>query len=60
MHAKLAMKTDWRRRGWLRLDLVLAELIWLHPATAALFRSSATGTAGEDGPEAVVPVPRAA
>jgi len=50
--------------GWRRvrsmLDRVLAELIWLNPASKVLFRSFAAEEAAEDGAEDVVLAPRAA
>lgn len=63
------MRTRSWRRAWPVLQGMLAELIWLHPATAAFFRTSVAeraaervaGRVAEDAPEGVVhAVPRAA
>ena len=51
------------RRGWSMLDRVLAELIWLNPASAVVFRSFssvAVEEADEDASEDVASAPRAA
>jgi len=59
-----SMNDPWWRRAWSVLDRLLAELIWLHPASAAVFRSSAADEvaedAGEDAVMDVVPARRAA
>lgn len=48
------------RRGWSMLDRVLAELIWLNPASAVVFRSFVAEEADEDASEDVASAPRAA
>lgn len=48
------------RRGCSMLDRVLAELIWLNPASAVVFRSFAAEEVAEDAAEDVVSAPRAA
>ena len=50
------MSTAWWRRGWRLLERSLAELVWLHPANAAIFGRSAA----EDATEEVARARRAA
>ena len=45
---------------WSMLDRVLAELIWLNPASAVVFRSFVAEEADEDASEDVASAPRAA
>ena len=54
------MTAPWWRHGWSMLDRVLAELIWLNPASTVLFRSFAVEEAAEDDAEDVVSEARAA
>ena len=39
------MSTAWWRLGWPLLERLLAELIWLHPANAAIFGRTAVDDA---------------
>jgi hypothetical protein len=55
-----SMAASGRRRVWSMLDRVLAELIWLNPASTVLFRSFAAEEAAEDDAEDVVSEARAA
>lgn len=55
-----SMAAPWWRPGWSVLDRVLAELIWLHPAAAAFFRSVAVEEAAGEVVEEVVSAPLAA
>ena len=50
----------WWRRGWSVLDRLMAEVIWLHPTTAAFFRVVAVEEGAEEVLEEVVSAPLAA
>ena len=54
------MTPPWWRRGWSVLDRMLAQLIWLHPATAAFFGSVAVEQAEAEVLVEVVSAPLAA
>lgn len=55
-----SMTAPWWRRGWAVLDRLLAELIWLNPASAVSFRRFAAEEAAEDAAEDVAYAARAA
>lgn len=60
----MVTRADSMTAPWWRVssvvDRVLAELIWLHPTTAAFFRSVAAEDAVEEVVEEVVSAPRTA